>query len=357
MIIESGMKLKGRLSWEVINKDGSIDKSSGGLYDNLILNSGLDLIGPSGAVTGGGTHEGGGKVIADTFLYCAVGTSNAAPNVSQSGFMTTEVTRTNAYNTSSGMCGTEVKKHFEGNYIKLYRTFDFPKGTFDNESLAEVGFSPYNTKADNLWSRALFKVGGTPTTVSVSSTQILRIRYELTIQFDTDWNTGKSVNINGTSYGYKDAYVVHGCFIYHDNYLTALLPISNVNSNGSTYNMYIADPSALNDWFNVSVTNDASKLENNLFISAVNIRDDSNYSNYGQKGILKYSSGNYFIDTKITFDTSNGNIPIKAIFTSNISPYNARYFVGGYAIIFDTPFTKDSLHEMIITLRMSWGRA
>ena len=54
MIIESGMKLKGRLSWEVINKDGSIDKSSGGLYDNLILNSGLDLIGPSGAVTGGG---------------------------------------------------------------------------------------------------------------------------------------------------------------------------------------------------------------------------------------------------------------------------------------------------------------
>ena len=52
MIIESGMKFKGRLSWEVINEDGSVDNSSGGLYDNLILNSGLDLIGPSGAVTG-----------------------------------------------------------------------------------------------------------------------------------------------------------------------------------------------------------------------------------------------------------------------------------------------------------------
>lgn len=355
MIIESGMKFKGRLSWEVINEDGSIDKSSGGLYDNLILNSGLDLIGPNGAVTGGGTHEGGGKLIADTFLYCAVGTSNAAPNVSQSGFMTTEVTRTGAYNTSSGMCGTEVKKHFEGNYIKLYRTFDFPKGTFDNESLAEVGFSPYNTKADNLWSRALFKVGGTPTTVSVSSTQILRIRYELTIQFDTAWNTGKSININGTSYGYKDAYVVHSCFSYHTYYLNAL-PINSVNSNGSTNNTYNADPSVLNDWFNVSVTNDASQLENNLFINAAIINDNINYSNYGQKEILKYSSGNYFIDTKITFNTSNGNTPIKAIFTSSVTAGNI-FFVGGYAIIFDTPFTKDSLHEMIITLRMSWGRA
>lgn len=355
MIIESGIKFKGRLSWEVINKDGSIDKSSGGLYNNLILNSGLDLIGPSGDVTGGGTHEGGGKRIADMFLYCAVGTSNAAPNVSQSGFMTTEVTRTNVYNTSSGMCGTVAKKHSEGNYIKLYRTFDFPKGTFNNESLAEVGFSPYNTKADNLWSRALFKVGGTPTTVSVSSTQILRVRYELTIQFDTAWNTGKSVNINGTPYGYKDVYVVHSSLSYHTYYLNQL-PISYVEPDGSTKSSYIADPSELNDWLKVSVTNDASKFENNLFINVVHIRDDVNYSDYGQKEILKYSSGNYFIDAKITFNTSNGNTPIKAIFTSSVN-IEGRYFVGGYVIIFDTPFTKDSLHEMIITLRMSWGRA
>ncbi len=343
MIIESGMKLKGRLSWEVINKDGSVDNSSGGLYDNLILNSGLDLIGPSG-----GSNQGGGEVILNVFKYCAVGTSNATPNVSQSGFMTTEVARTNAYNTSAGMCGTEYKLHFEGNYIKYYRTFDFPKGTFNNESLAEVGFSPYSTKADNLWSRALFKVGGIPTTVSVSPTQILRIRYELTIQFDTAWNTGKSVNIAGTSYGYKDAFILKST---HEIFW------KRIESNGNITNTsYGTSLNPAHSVYKCSVlySSDVTTINNYAFISSntMSVTDFGSLESNPVKS--SYVAGNYFIDLQFTFDTSKFNTTfngIKCGSGDDNTIYNRQI------IIFDTPFTKDSLHEMIITFRMSWGRA
>lgn len=348
MIIESGMKFKGRLSWEVINEDGSIDKSSGGLYDNLILNSGLNLIGPSG-----GSHQGGGIRICNTFLYCAVGTSNAEPSVSQTGFSTTEIARTNVYNTSVGMCGSVYSTSNLDSKVVLFRTFDFPKGTFNNEDLAEVGFSPYATKADNLWSRALFKVGGTPVTVSVSPTQILRVRYELTIQFDTAWNTGKSININGVSYGYKDAIAPLSPLTTQGS--TNYGIISTIDSNGSVinnnYSSSSIDPCINGTGYNLLSSTQKTEINNKLFntSSTLSVLLTDRYSGLAEQ--TNYTLNNFYIDKIYKFNTSvTGDV-------YGLAYRGYSYYVYGYFLIFDTPFTKDNLHEMTITLRMSWGRA
>jgi hypothetical protein len=104
----------------------------------------------------------------------------------QSG-LTTELKRTSNYLTSPGACGTTVTPGI----ITLQRTFLFPAETVDT-TYAELGFSPNNVAAPNLFSRILLS---SPITVlgpaaEVPGGQQLQVTYQLLIEFDYGRGSG-----------------------------------------------------------------------------------------------------------------------------------------------------------------------
>ena len=147
-------------------------------WDNLILDSGLDQLASTSA--------------ASVFTYCAVGTGNATPLVSQQGLVT-ESARTNNYLTSGGGCGTTQPNNFTW---VLKRTFDFPLAAL-NGTYAEVGFSPVGSAGANLYNRSLIQSSGVPTAVTVSSSQQLRVVFTHTVTVSPLTITRNVPEING----------------------------------------------------------------------------------------------------------------------------------------------------------------
>ncbi len=355
MQVEQNIGLSGKVGWEIINSDGSTHLSSNGMYKNLILNNGLDKLGATG-----GANQGEGLSIANVFEYCAVGISNATPDVLQNGFMSTEVARTNNYLISAGGCGTNYPNAYT---MVLYRTFDFPVGTFNGDLLAEVGFSNSGTKADNLFSRTLFKNGlGNPTTITVSNTQILRVKYELTVTFDTDtsWKAG-SFNITGIgTVGYQKRFQSLTCR-YHTPGGSFNLPIfTTISSNGAT--TYIDIIGMSGDCgllaYSTSLYSNISQLPSvGTYLN--NVGGESVYypnAPFGTKVTTStFTSLNWQADYTFKYDVSLANYDISCfVFTYNGGVRGVQ--AGGWIFYLDTPITKDSLHELTVTVRVTWGR-
>jgi hypothetical protein len=175
--------LKGEVEWCVVNQDGSIAQDGG--KQNLILDSGLDMIGtPSGSYNLG-------YAIPEVMENCAVGTGNSTPIVAQNA-LDTEIARTNNYLLSpQGSCGSFLPDAYTLQHV---RTFDFPLGSI-NTTIYEAGFSPITTPGNNLFSRVLLNA---PTGITVTSLQILRLKYTLTVTYGVanTWTTD-TVTITG----------------------------------------------------------------------------------------------------------------------------------------------------------------
>ncbi len=354
MQVEQNIGLSGRVGWEIINSDGSTHSSSDGLHKNLILNQGLDKLGATG-----GANQGEGLPIAEAFTYCAVGTSNATPDVSQNGFMTTEVTRTNNYLTSGGGCGTNYTNTYT---MVLFRTFDFPVGTFNGDLLAEVGFSNLGTKADNLFSRTLFKDGlGNPVVITVTNTQILRVRYELTITVDTDtsWKAG-SFNITGIgTVGFQKRFQSFERYISGAGSLPLL---REVGSNGVTTGAYYHfDFNNVNDnitfaaYSLTAFPNKESLPSPGSRISGYSVVSPPGNINTCAMALLSkslFQSLDWKRDYTFKLSTNDFNYSISCFALSA-----ASFQPGGWVFYLDTPITKDSLHELTVTVRVTWGRA
>jgi len=152
-------KIEGRISFQLINRLGKITRA--GESKNLILDQGLDLVADNGLATA-------------VFAYCAVGTGSTAPATSDTSLVS-ELARTN--NTFDSDTYTKTAN---GVY-DISRYFEFAYGSA-NGNLTEFGMSPDSAGGSNLFSRALFvDGGGSPTTITKTSDEKLRVTYTLTV--------------------------------------------------------------------------------------------------------------------------------------------------------------------------------
>lgn len=128
--------------------------------------------------------------------YCQVGTGNTAPDVSQTALAAYLATHnTNVSETNGNQVASSPY------YIYSTKTYQFDIGTATG-TLAEVGVGTQSATG-NLTSRALIlDGGGSPTTITILSTELLQVTYQLRLYQDTAGGSG-SVTISGTTYDYN----------------------------------------------------------------------------------------------------------------------------------------------------------
>lgn len=190
-----GMTTKGR--YMLIKRDAwGVEIERTPWFDNIILDSGLN-------------RWGTGLVIAGA----AIGTDNTAPDVAQTGLLA-QTTYTTGAGTGHGTVSALGVSPYNNTYTAVYRTV---LGQL-NGNYYEVGCG-WATGA--MFSRALILTGGgSPTSISVTSSQQLDIVYQLSIYppltdtgpttitiSDVNYDvTGRACQVNTTAYAGNPAW-------------------------------------------------------------------------------------------------------------------------------------------------------
>lgn len=156
-------------------------------FKNLIVNSGLDAVGTQA-----------GNAISNLLTYCEVGTGSTAPAVTQTTLVTPVTPRTSA-NGGIADVGAYVAGPPDYYYLRRVRLFT---ETEANGNLTEVGF--FTTLAagtGTMFTRQLFKDGtGTPTVITKTSADQLRITYELRVYPPTADVVLPNITLDGVAY-------------------------------------------------------------------------------------------------------------------------------------------------------------
>jgi hypothetical protein len=175
------------LSWEVVNQDGSIDRACYTPSDNMILNSGLNMLGTQACYTG---------YSIPTFLdVFAIGTGTALPTETDTLLGHESYRGTCAYNTwnvdSSSPAGSNPY------YVSRQRGVQTPLGAL-NGTYSEIGFSNSATLTNPLFCKfRLVDEDLVPTSITISSIQQLRLKYVITIELLPAVETSYSTTITG----------------------------------------------------------------------------------------------------------------------------------------------------------------
>lgn len=177
-MIHLPLRVAGRYKLTAIRPDGSTRKLTD-WFDNLILDSGLDLIGTS-----------------STYLdACQIGTSGAAEDAAQTALLAPTAgtaTRVSAFSSAANT------PPYKGSSAITYR---FPVGVAAGE-LFEVGVGPSATEGSTLFSRSLIRnLVGEATGVLVFDDEILDVQYQLTVLPPAGDLSG-GFNLAGIDYSY-----------------------------------------------------------------------------------------------------------------------------------------------------------
>ena len=147
-------------------------------FDNLITDAGLSRMNSY-----------------DYLTYCYVGTGSTPPAVNDTALVN-RVATTNKINASTNT--VQSTPPYFAEHTKYY---EFPVGTATG-NLTEVGVGWLDSGVYKLFSRALIlDAGGLPTTITILSTEMLRVTYSLRLYIPTGDTTGTITlggNIGGT---------------------------------------------------------------------------------------------------------------------------------------------------------------
>lgn len=146
---------------DAVAEDGTV-RELAPWQQNHVLNTGMDILG-SGSTT--------------MMEYCSVGTGSTAPADTQTALVARVATVSRTGANTYGASGSVPY------YGWLRGVFDFPAGTATG-NIAEIGLS--NSAGSTCYTRALIRdAGGTVTTVTVLSTESLRVTYEARVYVST----------------------------------------------------------------------------------------------------------------------------------------------------------------------------
>lgn len=172
-----------------------IDATSGHVkrtleFDNLITNAAINFA------------FGNRGWLNTCTMYCAVGTGSTAPTMAQTGLIA-ELPNpaTNRSSSNGGTADTSGYTAGPPDYVWGQRVRLFTEAQA-NGNLTEIGFFS-DPMAGTMWTRQLFKDGtGTPTTITKTEADQLKITYELRCYPTADDETG-TVSISAIDYAYR----------------------------------------------------------------------------------------------------------------------------------------------------------
>lgn len=292
-------KMAGWFKLEAVRADGS-RRLLADWFPNLIVNAGLDAIGNN----------------ATWLSQCFVGSGNNAPANTDTSLQTL-VASTSSINVNTQ--GNSGSSPWFGTTTNTYR---FAIGVATG-NLAEVGVG---TDATHIFSRALIlDGGGSPTTITVLSSEALDVTYQLQNNSPTADVTG-SITIAAVSYAYT---------------------VRAANANGTT------------QWA-VGSHGDQGGLGGitptvfNGAIGAVT-GQPSGTSATGAGANSAYSNGNHFTDALISFSLVQGNVS-GGVAALLFSLGQGGSSLGEMQIGFVPSIPKDGSHTMTLGVRHTWAR-
>jgi hypothetical protein len=303
---------QGIIGWELTRKGIIISQ---GEMKNLITDAGLDGLATFGtpALT----------------AFCGVGTSSTAPANNQTDLIA-PVTRVSR--TTTGDVTITSGPSFDYWSIKRVHLFLEAEG---NGNLTEVGYFRQAT-ADIMFSRQLFKdTLGVPTTVVKTSSDQLKITYELRCYTPQTDVVQSGVVISGTSYTFTtrareiDSNLVWGAALSGPNVVGGML-------------------SSLANGFN-SVGGRA------LESSTLGARDSSIGGTAVARDsatVAAYTSGNFFRDVTSKWEPTTANFATGIGGIHNFGGDTTE----GFQISVSPKFAKDATKRLTFGTRWSWGR-
>jgi hypothetical protein len=302
------------LQWEVINADGSVDQSCYRPSDNLITDSGL--VNFASMPPDPNLHPG---------YYFCIGTGTTEPATTDTRLTNETYRATCAYASYNSLTTSGVGS--DPYYIYYQRGVQTPLGAL-NGTYGEIGFAIWQHSTINsgiICKHRLKDENGDPTTITVSSTQQLRLKYVLVFCLSPSTITTGTVNITGIgniNYQAKWQDAVHEVSIK--------VLFTGYGAPGSTAKLYttLSDKSFLDIGAGYSYSG-----------WTVNSSNSTSYTN-----LSRTSYGNWNVDT------SNGTIYGIAL----VGQYNGDVM---FFVKFDTPITKANTHSLSFAIKVSWGRA
>ena len=298
------------LSWEVINDDGSIDQSCYKPSDNLVLNSGISIF----------CNANWGAINQDPWSFFSIGTGTSEPSATDTALTSKSYAGTceyTAYNSTT--YSTDGSDPY---YIYTQRGVQTPLGAL-NGTYGEIGFS--RTSTGQLFSKHRLKDElGNPTTITVTSTQQLRLKYVVVLCLSPSTVTTGTINISG---------------------------IGNINYEAkwqSTSFNYIVR------LFNM--------IDANIRMSSVH--SDFTFTNIGSSPPQPSSANNTSFTRQYVSDTPGSADIYNTSFWSVDVANNTWYGIVSpnptnrcFMVKFETPFVKANTHTMHFTIKYTIGRS
>lgn len=309
MTFHFDIPIGGRYKLEAIRLDENGKEVSRRLladwFSNLIVNQGLDRFGAN-----------------DNFLnYCRVGTGNTAPSNTDTNLVS-QVWSTATIQTTNGT--TTASSPYYSSRVNTYRFAVAPS----NQNLSEIGVGWLDV-GGTLFSRALIlDGGGSPTTITVLTGEILDATYEFRVYSPTTDVTG-SISISSVSYNYT---------------LRAALASTN-NTPG-----WAATTS-----FGQGVSINGNALTNSVYSGAIGAvtGTPAGIVGTGASSVSNsaYSNGSYYRDATLTYDLNSGNL---------VGGFRSMLFVFTlfcFQIEFSPNIPKTNVSQFTLTGRLTFTRA
>lgn len=303
--------IAGEVRCVITGVDGEV-KTDTGFQKNLILNQGLDFF-------GGGK---GGSINA----YCAIGSGNSAPAITQTG-LDAYIAKADGTDTTSSYAYTDTG---DG----MYRMWEQKKYRFtglSNVNISEVGLVSTGTTSENyyLTTRALIKDSAdAPTSISIKTGETLDIYYKIHKVVDT---RDKSFVIN----------VLDG------------------NGGSVPYNAVVRPNTVGNsDWR--GAVSAAINTSGNTWLSPGELGSISGSPTGGTTDVTytlaSYITNSYKRSVTISAALSSANFGIRTAFrfsqNESLFPFQIRFG----RVSDDAPLTKTANDTLTIPLEFSWGR-
>lgn len=298
MMYAAHSRMAGRYKLKVMRPDGSV-RIETDWFDNLITNNGLDQI---------VNVPGGAYSIKYLFINCFVGTGSATPMFTD-GSLQAYLATGPAFSSISPVYVAGPPSYWYVRYV--YR---FPTGAAaGNLSEVATGHTP-----TNMFSRALIvDGGGTPTTITVLSDEILDVTYEFRVYIPTGDATFSFV-LNGVSQTVTSR-------VYNKD--TPGQIHLGIHTAGDVGNVYL---SSCSNTALVAQTAGVSGAQ-------------------GVEGVLQpYTIGNYYVDSTFNF------VLLNAVRSTYL--FTLYWPQGKMQFLLTNPAVKSNAQTMDISARMSWGR-
>lgn len=291
-------KFRGHFILEAVGLDGRVRKLAE--FDNLITTNGANLLGQSGVTP---------------LATCAVGSGNATPALGNTALQTL-VTSTTTVNPGFPAFAAASSSPYFGTTTYQYA---FAIGAAAG-NLSEVGVG---TIATNLFSRALIlDGGGSPTTITVLSSEALYVTYALSQYVPLSDVTG-SVTIASVSYAYTlraASATATGVWAYH---------------NGDAGGIQAA-------------------LVSNGAIGAITGIPSGTSSSNSSVANNAYSAGSFTLSGTATWGLTQGNVA-GGVTAAQVTFGTGTGSRGSYQIGFGTAIPKDASHVLTLNFSTSWA--